>query len=494
MSGAAQNSALLAEELSPGHLIAGKYVVDRVLGRGGVGVVVSATHLALEQKVAIKFLRNDTTLTEETTQRFLQEARAAAMMKSEHVARVFDFGTSEQGSAYIVMEHLEGMDLGSVLDNGPLAIDAVVEYVLQTCLALAEAHRAGIVHRDLKPANLFLTQRPDGQPIIKILDFGISKIVSKTPRGSNPAFVTTSANMGSPEYMSPEQMRSAKTVDHRTDIWALGVVMYELLTGHPAFTADTIQQLFHLIDGSEPAPIESFRADVPEALVRVVARCLKKSRTDRFVDVGELAGALRPVAAGRMEAYVDAIIATLDGPSTTRSGPLLGSPSTPPVAESSAIRSARIKASAPTVDSGWRVPAPWVGTRSIAIVLGLLVGGGIVALLFFGKGRAPSDLAHPVGSSAPVATAPIPDPPPPTMTTTTASVGTPSPIPVDALPSAAAPGKPSSPRSNPASSPRVAAPPLVGSPVASAPVAAPARPTPPPAKPLDGTSAYGDRK
>jgi serine/threonine protein kinase len=493
MSTAAKETpTLLAQELFPGHVIAGKYVIDRVLGRGGVGVVVSATHLALEQKVAIKFLRSDVALSEDTTQRFLQEARAAAMLRSEHVARVHDFGMSEQGHAYIVMEHLEGMDLGNVLDTGPLPIEAAVEYVLQTCLALAEAHRAGIVHRDLKPANLFLTRRPDGQPVIKILDFGISKIVPKTPRGSNAALVTTNANMGSPEYMSPEQMRSAKSVDHRVDIWALGIVLYELITGLPAFTADTIQQLFHLIDASEPTPVESLRPDVPDAVKDVIARCLQKNRMDRFADVAELAVALRPAAKGRAAALVDAVVATLDGPASVGSSPGTLAP------ETSTVRSnAHVISPLPTADSrAWKGPVAWLGTRSIAMLLALVVGAGVVATLLLGRIRAPSStVSHaPVPSTTvPVAKAAIPpqDPAP-----TTPSSAAPPTVPMDSLPSA----KPAPVKANAAhpGSPNVSVapqPPLPSPTASPAPVVTAFRPVSPPSpKPLEGTAAYGDRK
>jgi len=502
---AKENPQLPAQELSPGHTIAGKYVIDRVLGRGGVGVVVAATHLALEQKVAIKFLRSDVELSPETKQRFLQEARAAAMIRSEHVARVFDFGTSEQGHAYIVMEHLEGMDLGNVLDGGPLPIDAAVEYVLQACLALAEAHRAGIVHRDLKPANLFLTQRPDGQPIIKILDFGISKIVAKTGRGANAAFVTTSNNMGSPEYMSPEQMRSAKTIDPRADIWALGVVLYELVTGHPAFTAETLQQLFHLIDKSEPAPMESLRPEVPEVLKNVVARCLKKNRMDRFEDVAELAIALRPVATGRAAALVDAVVATHDGPSVV----VPKSTTTPgQLPESSTVRSsARMRASLPTEASrAWKGPLARLGAPVIAVLLGLLVAAAAILLLYFGRGAAPTParaaaaraLPPVVSASTPATPAPLEPAPAPSSAAAPPSVA-PS-VPVDSLPPAKPTPRETSPTQPIPARPltsygRASPPPSPAEPTPAATAVTPARPTPrPPPPSLEGTAAYGDRK
>jgi serine/threonine protein kinase len=248
---------------TPGKIVSRKYRIEKLLGKGGVGVVVSATHLAFGQQVAIKFLRNENELDPSANKRFLREARAAAVIQSEHVARVYDFGTSEDGVPYIVMEQLEGTDLSRVLRRGPLSIENAVDYVIQTCIALAEAHRAGMIHRDLKPANLFRTQRADGLEIIKILDFGISKFARKTARGANPEFVTTGGVMGSPEYMSPEQIRNSKDLDHRADIWALGVVLYELLTACPAFYGDKVAQVFDKVTVGEPAPIESHRSGVP---------------------------------------------------------------------------------------------------------------------------------------------------------------------------------------------------------------------------------------
>ena len=196
--------------ITPGTVLAGKYRVERIIGQGGMGLVVEAKHIALDERVALKFLLPDYASHPEAAARFLREARAAVKIKSEHVARVSDVGTLDNGSPYMVMEFLEGSDLSQVLEKrGVLAIPEAIDYVIQGCEAIAEAHSHGIVHRDLKPANLFLTRRQDGYPLVKVLDFGISKTM-----GNVENLTKTMAAMGSALYMSPEQMQQTRSVDH----------------------------------------------------------------------------------------------------------------------------------------------------------------------------------------------------------------------------------------------------------------------------------------
>ncbi|MGK3984291.1 serine/threonine-protein kinase [Sorangium sp. So ce136] len=288
-----------------GQVLAGKYRVERVIGAGGMGVVVAATHLQLEERVAIKLLLPAAARSRTLAERFVREARAAVKVKSEHVARVTDVGTLESGTPYMVMEFLAGSDLSDALrTGGPIPPQAAVEYVLQACEALAEAHAAGIVHRDLKPANLFLTRRADGSPCVKVLDFGISKVATG---GADPRITDTKAVMGSPLYMSPEQLKSSRDVDARTDIWSLGVILFELLAGEPPFDGATMPQLCVAIMQGVPRPLAAFRADVPPALEAVVLRCLEKTPERRFRDIGELAEALAPFAAGRARISIDRI-------------------------------------------------------------------------------------------------------------------------------------------------------------------------------------------
>lgn len=295
-----------ASPLQPGSVVAGKYDVERVLGAGGMGVVVAARHRQLGQRVALKFLQPSACEVPGAVDRFLREGQAAARITSEHVARVLDTGVLDEGAPYLVLEYLEGRDLGAVVEaRGKLDPGEAIEYVLQACEAVAEAHALGIVHRDLKPANLFLSRRADGSPLVKVLDFGISKIEES---GSRPALTSTSALMGSPRYMSPEQMLSAKDVDPRADVWALGVILFELVAGRPVWTADTVQGLCALI-ATAPAPnLRDVAPDAPRELEVLVADCLAKSRDDRLPSVADLALRLLPIAPPRARTSIERIV------------------------------------------------------------------------------------------------------------------------------------------------------------------------------------------
>jgi serine/threonine-protein kinase len=290
-----------------GEVVGGKFVIERVLGVGGMGVVLAARHTQLGQNVAIKFLRRTAASSPEAVSRFLREARAVVALQSAHVVRVMDVGTLDDGLPYMVMEHLSGTDLGHVLEvRTAVPVEEAVDYLLQAIEAIAEAHAAGIVHRDLKPSNRFLTLRPDGSPLVKVLDFGISKAV---PGGPEPLNLTdTAVVLGSPLYMSPEQVRSTKNVDTRTDIWALGVIIYELLAGTPPFEADSVTGLCAKIVADPPAPLRLRRPEVPVALEAVILRCLEKDITRRPRSVSELAAALQPFASIEGRLAVDRIV------------------------------------------------------------------------------------------------------------------------------------------------------------------------------------------
>jgi eukaryotic-like serine/threonine-protein kinase len=296
----------------PGQILAGKYRVERVLGEGGMGVVIAAHHLHLDKRVALKFLRPEVAANREIVARFSNEARSAARIQSEHVARVLDVGVLDDGSPYMVMEYLEGTDLaGLIKQHGRIPGPEAIEYVLQACEALAEAHVAGIVHRDLKPANLFLTRRADGSPSVKVLDFGISKAALSSD-APGQALTQTAAVLGSPSYMAPEQLKSARQVDARTDVWALGIILHELMTGEVAFRADTVPELYVSILQSPPTPLRQRLPNAPPALEAVLLRCLEKDPARRYASVGELALALADFAPARAQPSVERI-ATITG-------------------------------------------------------------------------------------------------------------------------------------------------------------------------------------
>jgi len=280
-----------------GDILAGKYRIDRVLGVGGMGMVVSALHLQLHEQVAIKFLLPVALANPEAVARFAREARAAVKIKSEHIARVADVGALEGGAPYMVMELLRGSDLSVALhEGGPLPPWLAALYVLQACEALAEAHALGMVHRDLKPANLFFTSRADGSPCVKVLDFGISKLRSLGNSGTNLAVTRTQAIMGSPLYMSPEQMANPRDVDARSDIWAVGTVLYELVTGRVPFEAESVPQLCTLILHHDPVPPRALRPDLPTGFQDIILRCLRKDRAQRYANVAQLAADLAAYA------------------------------------------------------------------------------------------------------------------------------------------------------------------------------------------------------
>jgi serine/threonine-protein kinase len=355
----------------PGDVLARKYRVERVLGVGGMGIVVAAHHLQLDERVAIKFLLPGALGSPDAVARFLQEARASVKVKGEHVVRVMDVGQLDTGSPYIVMEYLDGHDLQAWLDrDGALPVQQAIDFVLQACEAIAEAHLLGIVHRDLKPANLFCVQRSDGDLHIKVLDFGISKVLTPGPA---PDLTRTSALMGSPLYMSPEQMRQSRGVDARTDIWSLGIILFELLTGQKPFLAETLPELVLVVATDPHRPIRSIRPDLPPALEAVVSQCLAKDRERRFQSVAELAIALQELGSPRGRESVDAILRRL------RSAGMTVPRATPPPASAVAPMSST---TGPQPSASWAKTSSSGAGGTIGLVAALVaVGIGIIAVV-----------------------------------------------------------------------------------------------------------------
>jgi eukaryotic-like serine/threonine-protein kinase len=371
--------------VKPGDVLAGKYRVERVLGAGGMGYVVAARHLQLDQLVAMKFLRRGAVENAEAGTRFLREAKAVVKLRNEHIAKVFDVGTMDGGEPYIVMEYLDGCDLAALAkQRHAIPVPEACEYVMQACEALAEAHTLGIIHRDIKLANLFITRGPAGGPLVKVLDFGISKT---NPFGESEHDMTRTASMlGSPRFMSPEQMRDPRAVDGRSDIWSLGVVLYRLIGGRPPFEADTLGRLLTMVMHEQEAPLSSVRRDLPPGFDQVVGQALQKDPATRYANVAELAYALVPYCAdpAHARAAADRIAAVLSMPVTPSTGDVLV-----PVA----LSSGRLSMPPGASDTG--TAAPWAGThggsrmassRSTTIWLGvalasLLVGSGVFAMV-----------------------------------------------------------------------------------------------------------------
>jgi serine/threonine protein kinase len=401
-----QPTAPIASLPQPGDVLVGKYRVEGVIGVGGMGSVVSARHLQLDERVAIKFLLPEMAGYPEVVQRFLREARSAIKIRSEHCVRVLDVGQLESGAPYMVMEYLEGQDLSAVLArHRPLPVADTVDWVLQACEALAEAHALGIVHRDLKPANLFLTHRADGTPCVKVLDFGISK---QSASASDAGVTKTQAILGSPRYMSPEQMRSTRDVDARADVWALGAVVHELVAGEPPFDAETMTALCAAILQDPPRPMRATRPDAPPELERVLGGALEKDRDRRYANVAQLAAVLAPFGSSSARASAERIARVLGlGPGGTDPR-FRGAPSgSMPVSVPPTSSTARPPGEVATGSLGRPSRAPAIGMAVVGLLL--FAGVGAAGLVVYhqrsagGQGTPPA-----VASSAPLVVLPPP--------------------------------------------------------------------------------------
>jgi len=363
--------------LAADQIVGGRYRVGRLLGSGGMGLVFEGTHLELGSSVAIKIVRPQFSQDSHVLERFVNEARNVAALTSPHIARVFDAGKLHTGEAYLVMERLVGRDLASLLsESGPLPWTLATAYVAQACEGLAEAHARGVVHRDLKPEHLFVVQTGTAQPLVKILDFGISKNI----RQAEARMTLPGDSIGSPLYMSPEQIQNPALVDERTDLWSLGIVLYETLTGKLPFDGDTVAQVQWQVIAEEPQPLRARCPDAPLALEQIILRCLAKSPADRFTSVNELRLALNEL----FEPSVQPPLA----PAPAAVAPSVAAPFDPPRAP---VPPAPGDASSTTGP-----PVAWSEARALALgdaptleelrAAGLPKGSGRTAAAFLGAG------------------------------------------------------------------------------------------------------------
>lgn len=461
-----------------GTLVGGRYRTGLMLGRGAMGVVFEATHQELGDRVAIKFLLPDHLANTEIVGRFNREAKAAVKLKGEHVARVLDVGKHDGGVPYIVMERLDGEDLGRRVDReGPLPVEVACAYAIEACAGLAEAHARGIVHRDVKPENLFLARLADGRQRVKILDFGVSKVALTGSALDEADLAATNTMLGSPLYMSPEQIRS-KRVDHRSDIWSLGVSLYELLTGLTPFHSLSVAELIVRVLEEPPAPIRQFRDDVPEELDLVVQRCLARDPDERWENVATLAGALLPFASRASRDVVEQaralVLQASEGGSLPRISLPALAPSPPsvfPPALRTSTTSVTLPPPAPPAPRGARGRLLRGGALlTISVVLGVV---GVAAVLLATRGSRPP----PVGPT-PAATEAVDSEAASTAVPLPASASAPEP-PVDRVPSDAPPVPASVASPVGRSAPAVIATTLRASPPRTAPASPPASAAPP---------------
>jgi len=452
--------------LQPGATVAGKFRIERILGAGGMGTVAVAMHMQLEQRVALKVLHEQAASDPAAVQRFLREARAAAKLRSEHICHVTDVGQLDNGAPYIVMELLEGQDLAALLSHGAMAPVHAIDAVLQACVGLAEAHAHGIVHRDLKPANLFVTRRLDGSPLIKVLDFGIAKAPAQAATG----LTQTQAVMGTPGYMAPEQLRSTRDADARADIWALGVILYQALSGRLPFPANSITEFAVKSVMDPPDPI-----DVDPNLRAVILRCLEKEPAGRFPDIATFAQALAPFGGTQARAqasFARSLLAPATGHADTIAAGQAPVPTTLQIAS---------RATTPT-----QRPAAAPARKGLLVGAGLLgaaVVGGAVVVAVMSRQQPPAPAAAPSGAPV-VAAAPVvvdaAVAPPPAVDAAQLT----APLPVDPEPAAVpTPKRPTT--KHPAAHPAVAS---------NDPAVAPYVPKPEPPKPAPQANAPAAEK
>src|SRR5262245_22363525 len=275
-----------AGAIAIGAVVGGAYRIERLLGQGGMGSVYEAQHLRLPRRYAVKILNAQLLSNRGIFERFQREAEIASALGHEHIAQVFDFNLTDDGTPYMVLELLVGEDLAARLRRGPLTLSQTVRYLDQLASALTVTHAAGVVHRDLNPRNIFLCARTRGDEILKVLDFGVSKLLEA-------GTTVTGSIIGTPNYMSPEQAEGRQSdIDPRTDIFSTGAILYECLTGTLAFEAPTALGVLYQVCHHAPAPVRSLAPDIPPEVEAVIDRALAKRRDERFQSMSELRDAM----------------------------------------------------------------------------------------------------------------------------------------------------------------------------------------------------------
>ena len=379
----------LSRPLAVGDIVDQKLRIVRVLGEGGMGIVYVAHHIHMDRQVAVKVLRPEMRANVEVVARFAREARLASKIVDEHIARVLDVGEVSSGAPYIMMELLEGEDLASLLKRrGPLPLSTAVSLLLEACEGLATAHARGVIHRDLKPSNLFQARTASGGSIIKILDFGISKYVALDAATSD--ITRSEAVLGSPSYMSPEQVRAPQSVDARTDVWALGVILHRLLTNDYPFPGTSVGDTLARVLSDEPIPVRAKAPSVPHPVQAMISKCLEKSRERRYPSVHAFARDLAPYAA--TEARADDTIVDSSPPAMPPRLTPLRSEATPSEAPPDA------RDAGPTSWQRW----PWLAVAGVAA---LAVVSALAVVIAIGKGRFSAGTARGVSSQRMSATA-----------------------------------------------------------------------------------------
>jgi serine/threonine protein kinase len=395
--------------LSTGDIIDGKYRIVRLLGEGGMGAVYEGENTRIHRRVAIKVLHSNVAEQAEAVQRFEREAQAAGRIGSEHIVEVLDLGTLANGDRYLVMEYLEGSSLSArIKDRGRITPQELAPIAHQLLEGLGAAHGAGIIHRDLKPDNVWLL-KSRGQDFIKLLDFGISKF-SQLSGDSGFSMTRTGAVMGTPYYMAPEQAKGARDMDHRVDLYATGVILYEALTGQVPFNADTFNELLFKIVLEEPKPLEQLVPDIDPGFAAIVNKAMARDPAHRFASAADFQQALSQWAAGAGPQLVAAL--------AFNRGPTPGMPgAVPPAIGNAPPALGTMGNAAPSMNTG--TPGTWSQSGNyqsgshdlprksnaglfavLGVVVVLLLGGGAFAYSSMSKSQASAEDAQRAAEAA----------------------------------------------------------------------------------------------